>query len=178
MRRIPCALAFVAAVLGARAASAATLEAEGDVGFAQRSLHHVPIEAVGFHVLLGARTPTVAGGFRFALDAGSTLEGLRVIQGHGGFLLEYIVDRARFGFGGGIGVLSIPRVTGGGALGAFFLEGTLRVAADLAYFGRPRAIDVDSEATAFTRPAVFVAAELALNTATLWGPSLLVGVRY
>ncbi len=166
----------IASLVAARSTQAATQEFTADVGFAQRALYRVPIELGSLRMTFGARGTHLAGGFRTGMDAGRTLEGLTIFQGHAGFVLEYVVGRARFGFGGGVGILSIARATRGDALTALFLEGTLRIAVDVLRFGPPRPVADDNADT--TRPALFLAAELELNSAQVWGPSLAFGVRY
>lgn len=175
MKRALVGAVAVAALLVSRSSSA-TLEAEGDVGFGQRSLYGVPIELVALRATLEGRTPHVAGGARFGFEAGQTLQGLTVLQGSIGFLVEYVVGRARFGIGGGIGILSIPRATRGDPLSAAFVEGTLRISVDLVHFGPSRLLRLDAPEE--TRPALFLASELVLNSARVWGPSVLLGVRY
>lgn len=169
------AVVALAAWIVPRVASA-TLEAEADAGFGQRALYGVPMGLATLRGTVGGRSTHAAGGVRFGFDGGATFEGLTVLQGTVGFVVEYVVDRARFGFGGGVGILSIPRATRGEALTAAFVEGTLRISVDLVRFGAARPVGLDDTVT--TRPALVLASELTLNSATVWGPSLLLGVRY
>jgi len=110
------------------------------------------------------------------VEIGRTLEGLTVVQFGFKVLLEAIEGRTRFGFGVGIGGLVIPRVSQPtGDLAASFWDFTARLSVDLVRFGRSHA-DADEAPT--SRSALLVAFEFRGNTTGVWGPTLLVGVRY
>jgi hypothetical protein len=163
------------ALLGPRTSSADAPEVGAELGFSQRALYRVPIELVSFGGFFGGQSPHVAYGLPFGVEWGKTFEGLTVFQGRLGLLVEGIVGRARFGGGLGVGGLSIARATNSNSLGAMFIDTTFRISADIVRFGASRST---SEDELFARPALFVASELRVNTAQVWGPSLTFGVRY
>ena len=155
--------------------SADAPEAGAEVGFSQRALYRVPIELVSLTGLIGGQGTHLAYGLPFGVEWGKTLEGLTVFQARLGFLLEYVAGRVRVGGGTGIGGLSIWRATNSNTLGAVFADVTVRVSADVVRFGAPR----DSGETRDTaRSALFVASEMRVNTAQVWGPSVSFGIRY
>ncbi|HEX7601752.1 MAG TPA: hypothetical protein VF316_09110 [Polyangiaceae bacterium] len=174
MRRVAFATALLPALLWPCLSWADVPEVGGELGFSQRSLYLVPIELGSFTVALGGRTSRVAYTVPLGVDWGGTLEGLRVIQGRLGFLVEAIVGRARFGGGLGVGFLAISRVTRVDSFNQPYAEAVLRTSADIVRFGEPRVLR-DGRTT---RAAFYVASELRVNTALVWGPSLFLGVRY
>lgn len=181
MKRATLVTALSLVLLWSSTSQAAATEGGVEVGFAQRWLYRVPIELGTLSAGFAIRTPGLSYSFPLGIEWGRTLEGLSVLQGRLGFLLEGIVGRLRLGFGTGVGGLTISRVTSSGSFDAAFLDMVGRVSVDLAPFGDTRTIDgggtVDGE-HATTRSALFVATEFRANTAQVFGPSLSVGVRY
>lgn len=175
MKRAAFAMTLSMGLLGAGTAAADTPEVAVEAGFSHRALYRVPIEMVSFAGMFGGQGEHVSYGLSFGFEWGKTLEGLTVMQGRLGLIVEWVEGRARLGGGFGLGGVTIARATNTNSLGVLFIEGVLRASADLVYFGARRD-NVDGKITA--RPALLLAAELRTNTARVWGPSLLLGVRY
>lgn len=180
MKRVALAAVLSLGLLWPSMSSADAPEAAFEVGFSQRALYRVPIEMVSFAGLIGGQGTHIAYGLPFGVEWGKTLEGLSVLQGRLGFLLEYIAGRVRVGGGTGIGVLTIWRATNANTLGALFADVTVRVSADVFRFGsqRPSGEDEDTARSDTARSALFVASEIRANTAQVWGPSISFGARF